>query len=136
LALQHDRLEELIHDIQFEIVSDELAAWVSSVDQDLLLGFYILSKYFSPDLNYDVVQKQVFKIRQSIWLELNYNQTPLEQIQIFNQIFYGFHGFNGIQLSERFDHYTLHNLLDTKYGASIALGILYQIVARDLNLPV
>lgn len=135
-ALQHDRLEELIHDIQFEIVSDELAAWVSSVDQDLLLGFYILSKYFSPDLNYDVVQKQVFKIRQSIWLELNYNQTPLEQIQIFNQIFYGYHGFNGIQLSERFDHYTLHNLLDTKYGASIALGILYQIVARDLNLPV
>jgi regulator of sirC expression with transglutaminase-like and TPR domain len=94
-----------------------------------LTGFYIVSKYFKPDLGRDAVQKQVFKIRQSIWLELNYNQTPLEQIQIFNQVFYGYHGFNGVQLSEKYEQYTIDNLLDTKYGASIALGILYQIVA-------
>ena len=135
-ALQHDQLAALIHDIQFETVCDELGSWAASADHDLLLGFYIVSKYLNPDLHYDVVQKQVYKIRQSIWLELNYNQTPLEQVQIFNQVFYGYHGFSGIQISERFDHYTLHNLLDTKYGASITLGILYQIIANDLNLPV
>jgi hypothetical protein len=28
-ALQHDRLEELIHDIQFQIICDELEAWVT-----------------------------------------------------------------------------------------------------------
>ncbi|MBS1617862.1 MAG: hypothetical protein JST76_05065, partial [Bacteroidetes bacterium] len=95
-ALQHDRLEELIRDIHFQVVVDELEAWVGSIDQDLLLGFYILSKYFNPELDYDVVQKQVFRTRQSIWLEMNYNQTPLEQIQIFNQIFYGYHGYSGV----------------------------------------
>ena len=135
-ALQHDRLEELIHDIQFQIICDELESWVATDEQDLLTGFYIVSKYFNPELSKDVVQKQVYKIRQSIWLELNYNQTPLEQIQIFNQVFYGYHGFSGVQLSEKYEQYTIDNLLDTKYGASIALGILYQIVARDLNLPV
>ncbi|MBS1593117.1 MAG: hypothetical protein JST90_02255 [Bacteroidetes bacterium] len=135
-ALQHDRLEELIRDIHFQVVVDELEAWVSSIDQDLLLGFYILSKYFNPELDYDVVQKQVFRTRQSIWLEMNYNQTPLEQIQIFNQIFYGYHGYSGVQLSEHFKDYTLDHLLETKNGTSIALGILYQIIARDLNLPV
>ncbi len=135
-VLQHDRLEELIHDIQFQIVCDELIAWVATEDHDLLHGFYIVSKYLSPELSYSSIQKQVYKIKQSIWLELNYNQTPLEQIQIFNQVFYGYHGYNGIQLSERYEHYTVDSLLDTKYGASIALGILYQIIARDLNLPV
>jgi regulator of sirC expression with transglutaminase-like and TPR domain len=134
--LQHDRLEEIIHDIQFEIVSDELTTWVDSEDQDLMSGFYIISKYFFPDLKLDEVQKQISKIKQSIWLELNYNQTPLEQIQIFNQIFYGYHGFSGVQLSEKFEHYCLNNLLSTKYGSSIALGLLYQIIARELNLPV
>ncbi len=136
--LQHDRLEEIIHDIQFEIVSDELSVWVESEENEnnLLRGFYILSKYFSPDLKFDEIQKQVFKIKQSIWLELNYNQTPLEQIQIFNQVFYGYHGFNGIQISEKFEHYNLDHLLQTKHGTSIGLGILYQIIARELNLPV
>jgi hypothetical protein len=134
--LQHDRLEEIIHDIQFETVSDELIAWVESDEQDLLKGFYIVSKYFFPDLKFDEIQKQVFKIKQSIWLELNYNQTPLEQIQIFNQVFYGYHGFSGIQLSEKFEHYCVNNLLHSKHGSSISLGILYQVIARELNLPV
>ena len=134
--LQHDRLEEIIHDIQFQIVSDELTEWVASEEQDLLHGFFILSKYFYPDLRFEEIQKQVFKIKQSIWLELNYNQTPLEQIQIFNQVFYGYHSFSGVQVSERFDQYCVNNLLQTKQGASIALGILYQVIARELNLPV
>ena len=134
--LQHDRLEELIHDIQFQMIVDEFTQWVDSDEQDLLLGFYILTKYFFPDLKYDDVQKQIFKLKQSIWLELNYNQTPLEQIQIFNQIFYGYHGFSGVQLSERFEQYCINNLLQTKHASSISLGILYQIIARELNLPV
>jgi hypothetical protein len=135
-ALQHDRLEELIHDIQFQQVVDEMALWSESDDAELLRGFYIVSKYFYPDLKIEDVQKQVFKIKQTIWLELNYNQTPLEQIQIFNQIFYGYHGFNGVQLSEKFDDYCVNKLLEVKHGASITLGLLYQVIARELNLPV
>jgi regulator of sirC expression with transglutaminase-like and TPR domain len=134
--LQHDRLEEIIHDIQFQTVSDELTEWAASDEPDLLRGFYIITKYFFVDLKFEDIQKQVFKIKQSIWLELNYNQTPLEQIQIFNQVFYGYHGFSGIQLSEKFEHYCINNLLHTKYGSSISLGLLYQIIARELNLPV
>jgi hypothetical protein len=134
--LQHDRLEEIIHEIQFQEVSDELTAWVDKEAADLLHGFYIVTKYFFPELKYDEIQKQVLKIKQSIWLELNYNQTPLEQIQIFNQVFYGYHGFSGVQLSEKFEHYGISNLLNTKHGSSISLGLLYQIVARELNLPV
>jgi hypothetical protein len=134
--LQHDRLEELIHDIQFGIVADEMTAWAASDDHELLRGFYIVTKYFFPDVRYDEIQKQVFKIKQTIWLELNYNQTPLEQIQIFNQVFYGYHGFSGVQLSEKFEKYCINNLLQTKSGSSIALGVLYQIIARELNLPI
>ena len=134
--LQHDRLEELIHDIQFQTVCDELISWVETEDMDLLHGYYIVTKYFFPDLKFDDIQKQIYKIKQSIWLELNYNQTPLEQIQIFNQVFYGYHGFSGIQLSEKFEHYCINNLLETKHGSSISLGLLYQIIAGELNLPV
>ena len=135
-ALQHDRLEELIHDIQFETVCDELSEWAVGEDQDLLHGYYIVSKYFFPEMKFEDIQKRVQKIKQSIWLELNYNQTPLEQIQIFNRVFYGYQGFNGVQLSEKFEHYNLNNLLQTKYGSSISLGLLYQVIARELNLPV
>ena len=135
-ALQHDRLEELIHDIQFQTVSDELTEWAANDEPELLKGYYIVSKYTAPESRYEDIQKKVQKIKQSIWLELNYNQTPLEQIQIFNQVFYGYHSFSGVQLSEKFEHYNLNNLLQTKYGASISLGLLYQVIARELNLPV
>lgn len=133
--LQYERLEGLIHDIQFGSVCEELRSWLAG-DQNLLRGYFAISRYFHPDLNFEETDKQIFKIRQSVWLELNDNQTPLEQIQIFNQVFYGFHGFSGVQLSEKTEHYCINQVLQSKHGASVALGLIYQIIARDLNLPV
>ncbi|HLP22293.1 MAG TPA: transglutaminase family protein, partial [Chitinophagales bacterium] len=70
------------------------------------------------------------------WLELNYNQTPLEQIQIFNQVFYSYHSFKGQQASTDYQDYCINHLLENRKGNAISVGIVYQILANDLNLPV
>jgi regulator of sirC expression with transglutaminase-like and TPR domain len=134
--LQHERLEEIIHDIQFDSLTDEIKAWVETDEKNLLMGFYLISKYHYPELNFEELQKKIFKIKQSIWLELNYNQTPLEQIQIFNQVLYKYHNFKGQQTAISFQEFCLNHVLETKSGNVIAIGMLYQILANELNLPV
>jgi len=135
--LLQGRLEDIIHSIQFDDVLRVAEKWMAQGQQDLLTGAYLVSKYYYPDLQLEEVQKSVFRIKQRIWLELNYNQTALEQIQIFNHMMYNVHRFNGTtQASTEYQDFCINHLLESKKGNAISLGILYQILANDLHLPV
>lgn len=130
------KIEDIIHAIQFEGLLKLFQEWATKEDADLLSGFFLVSKYYYPNLNFEDIEKQVFKIKQRIWLELNYNQTALEQVQIFNQVFYNIHRFTCTQGSLEFNEFCLNHLLESKNGNAISIGILYQIIANDLSLPV
>ncbi len=132
----HERLEEIIHEIQFSSLSGEWEAWMQKETPDLLTGAFLISKYHYPDLKFEEISRSIQKLRQSIWLELNYNQTPLEQVQVFNQVFYGYHEFKGLQNSDNHKEFCISSALESKKGNAIAIGIIYQVIANDLNLPV
>ena len=91
----HNRIEELIHIIQFKELKEELQEWLADDLATLLDGALIIAKYQFPELDKDLVYLQLDKVRQKIWLELNNSYTPLENINIFNQVFYGILGFHG-----------------------------------------
>jgi regulator of sirC expression with transglutaminase-like and TPR domain len=132
----HERLEEIIHEIQYDSLVADWELWLKDETPDLLTGAFLLAKYHYPDIKIDDIRKSLMKLRQSIWLELNYNQTPLEQVQIFNQVFYSYHEFKGMQNSNNFNDFCLNCSLDSKKGNSIIIGIIYQVIANELNLPV
>lgn len=132
----HERLEEIIREIQFSSLENEWIEWVETDTPELLTGAYLVARYFYPELKFEEVEKRILKLKQTIWLELNYNQTPLEQIQIFNQVFYNYHDFQGSQNTAEYQDLCINNVLETKKGSSIAVGIIYQIVANELNLPI
>lgn len=134
--LAHERLEDIIHKIQFDALEAEWEEWLFLDQPDLLTGAFLIAKYHYPDIQIEDIRKKLQRIKQSIWLELNYNQTPLEQIQIFNQVFYNYHNFKGSQTSEDYQDFCINNVLDTKKGNSIIVGIIYQVLAQELNLPV
>ena len=132
----HERLEEIIHEIQFDALSSEWEKWLEQENPDLLTGAYLVAKYHYPDIQFEDLFKKVTKLKQNIWLELNYSQTPLEQIQIFNQVFYAYHGFKGSQTTSDFQDFCINQVVESKKGSAVAIGILYQVLANELNLPV
>ena len=134
--VMNERIEEIIVEIQFQEIEKEWNEWVENASPDLFTGLYLVSKYHYPVLLKEEVKTKLHRIKQTIWLELNYHQTPLEQVQIFNQLFYDYHHFKGEQASSDFVTFCLPSLLESKKGNAISLGILYQILASELNLPV
>lgn len=132
----HERLEEIIHEIQFETTLAEFELWSKTETHDLITALFLTAKYHYPELKLEDIKKKMLKLRQSIWLELSYNQTPLEQIQIFNQVFYSYHKFTGTQASNSFNDFCINHVLETKTGNAVLIGIIYQILANELNLPI
>jgi regulator of sirC expression with transglutaminase-like and TPR domain len=132
----HQRIELVIHDIQFQDLIHAFAEWKENRGKSLFEGALLISRVFYPELSIESESKKFQQLRKDIWLELNYNQTPLEQIQVFNQVFYGMKHFSGEpQSKENYDH-CINHVLESRKGNAISLGILYQSLAADLGIPV
>jgi regulator of sirC expression with transglutaminase-like and TPR domain len=133
---QSERLEDLIHEIQFDKLLLDFDEWLKSPTQDLLRGYFLISQYFYPEIDFNAVESKILKLRQKIWIELNYNQTPFEQIQFFNQVLYRQIGFKGDAEAAENHDFCLNHILETKRANPISLGLLYIILAQSLQLPI
>lgn len=133
----HKRIEEVIHIIHTDTLRADLGDWAKNHSDDLLQGAILVAKHLFPDINILKIQNQVEKLKKDIWLEMNYNLTPLEQVNVFNHVFYSLNNYRGSESDGINPAYCyINHLLETKKGNPISLGILYLIVANQLQMPV
>ena len=131
------RIEEIIHSIQIYGLSTDLKLWKENSSSDLLKGFYLAARFQYPDLILDELREKVDKIERDIWLELNSNLTALEKIKVVNHILFDIHRFTGNKTNiDAPQNLFINNLLETKRGNHLSLGILYIILSQKLGMPV
>jgi regulator of sirC expression with transglutaminase-like and TPR domain len=131
------KIENIIHKIQFDRVLTELRQWRDSEEQDLLDGVYIVSKYRYPDLDKQVIVNEIDRIRLDIWLELHYELSSFEKVRIINHILYQIHGFKGNTDQYHDPQNSFINVvLESKRGNPIMLAVVYMLIAQRLNIPI
>jgi regulator of sirC expression with transglutaminase-like and TPR domain len=131
-----ERIEMLIHRLHLRDLTAEFISWKDGT-AGLLEGALIISKYQYPDLQPQVVFRELEKIRRNTWLELNNYLTPIEQVNVMNSIFYNYYKQKGVEISyENPDSFLISKALETKKGNAISNGILYLILCEQLDLPV
>jgi regulator of sirC expression with transglutaminase-like and TPR domain len=136
-TLMQNRIEELIHSIQFNQIKQQLRNWAKSDNQNLFNGALIIARYQYPDLNEIKIKSYLDQIRQDIWLELNPNLTALEIAKVINHIFFEVHGFSGNTSNFHAPQNSyINNVIESKKGNPLSLSILYSEIAAQLNLPV
>lgn len=131
-----ERIELLIHRVHHRDLSMEFEAWKSG-EAGLLEGALLVSKYHYPDLAFAPTLKELEKLRRNIWLELNNYLTSFEKVNVFNGIFYNYYKQKSVEVSyENPDTFLMHKALETKKGNSISNGIIYLVLAAQLDLPI
>ncbi len=135
--LIRDRIGDLIRDIRKEQLRYDFTNWTTFGSSDLLQGFLLVSRTRYPDLQEEEIRAKIARLRMDIWLELNDNLTALENIRVMNHILFNVHHFDG-KWSNSSDpqYFYLNNLLETHQGSPLTLGMLYMILAKQVNLPV
>lgn len=135
--LIQQRIENIIHIINFKQIKEDLFDCITQTPTDLLRAFFLISKFQYPELNYDAIYSKFNTIRKDLWLEMNPNLTALEQIKVLNHVFFEIHQIKPNKDSQRsFNLLFINNLLDSKSGNPLSLGMLYLILAQSLHLPV
>lgn len=132
-----ERIELLLHKLQFNNLIEELTNWKALGCSNLLKGYLLISKYQYPGLDEGAVKKLLEKIKTEIWLELNENLTALEKISVFNKIIFDINKFQG----DKTDYHSplnsyINNVLELRKGNPLSLSMVYIILADMLEIPV
>ncbi|SDE45703.1 Regulator of sirC expression, contains transglutaminase-like and TPR domains [Mucilaginibacter pineti] len=136
-AVQQERIADLVHEIQFGTLKNDLKLWHQSGAFDLLQGILIINRYQYPDLDEQKVINQIEAIKRDIWIQMMNEASPKEQVKLINHVFYSIYGFSG-NTSNHLDPQNsfLSQVLETKKGNQISLAIIYSIIAQKLDIPV
>lgn len=135
--LLQERIENIVHRIQFETLKLELTNWAATGATDLLAGALLTSRYLYPDLDEDKVRSQLNKIRKDLWLELSEFMTPQEQVLVINKVMFDTYGFSGNTANFHAPQNSFINtVLESKKGNPLTLSMIYMILSQQLDIPI
>lgn len=132
-----NKIEDIIQNIQFSDIKNELLQWKLSGGENLLYGAFLVAKYQYPDLYFSELETQIDELKKEVWIELHEGLTALEKIRVMNHIFFAVHKFTG-NVSNFYSPVNsyINQVLETRKGNPISLSIIYSVVALSLKMPV
>jgi regulator of sirC expression with transglutaminase-like and TPR domain len=131
------RIEELIHDLQFESVIDRLKLWVEGGSIDLLEGMWIITTYQYPDFSFEKLKTEIEQIFYEVWIEFKPNLHPTDQVRILNSVIFDKLKFGpNTKNFHSASNSMLNIVFESHKGNPISLCVIYMMVAQKLGLPI
>lgn len=136
-TLLQERIENIVHTIQFNSVKEDLNLWYQSGAFDLLQGAIVINRYQYPDLDEQAIINQIEEIKREIWVGLQYEMSSIEKVKLINHVFYNQYGFSGNTKNHHDPQNSyLSQVLESKKGNQISLAIIYATLAQKLDIPI
>jgi regulator of sirC expression with transglutaminase-like and TPR domain len=131
------RIEDLIHNLQFELFQERLGDWKNNREDDLLEGLWVLATYQYPDLDLDFLKQEFHQLYIDIWREFRENLLPFDQVRLINNILFNQFKFRANTKNFHSPANSMINaVLESKKGNPISLCSVYLLVSRKLDLPI
>lgn len=135
--LLQTKIENLIHDFQWQSVKTRLQVWKESGGMDLLEGMWILATYRYPDYSFEQLKLEMDQLYYEVWPQMREELHPMDQVKvlntaIFEQLKFGPNSKNFHAANNSF----INNVLSSKKGNPISLCVIYMWIAQKLGLPI
>ncbi len=132
-----EKIEDLVHELQFELLKERFIEWKEKDQKNLLNGLWIVSTYLYPDLNQEDLNTKINLIYHELRKKLEEKMTPYNQIKIFNDVFFNTFKFHANTKNFHSPTNSMINaILESKKGNPILLCSIYLLLAQKLKLPI
>ena len=133
-----NRIADVIHVIQRQHTITDLKEWKVSKSNDLLKGWYLVTQYQFPELDFGIYKRMVNRLVNKIWLELRGGMSVRDKFRIINRMLFERERFKGVNSHQLFDpqNYYVNGVMETRKGSPLSLGMLYMIICNELDIPV
>lgn len=135
--IARERIEELIHQIQWNQCKEALLAWNLGDQEDLLTALIWIARIRYPDLDESELRNRLESLRIEIWMEMNPCMTALEKVRVINHVLFKIHGYRGNTANYNDPQNScLNKVLESRKGNPIVLCCIYMWLATKMEMPV
>ncbi|MBL4715413.1 MAG: transglutaminase family protein [Bacteroidia bacterium] len=136
-SVLQERIEEIVHEIQFEDVQVSLKKWRNEPDGDIMEGSIIIAKFQYPDIDTELIYKELDSLRNQVFFELDNTAKPIEKIKVLNHFFYDVWKFKGNKKNyHSASNSYINNVIESRRGNPLLLSILYSYIAQGASVPI
>ncbi len=131
------KIEDLIHNLQFDHLKYRLQHWHDSGAENLLEGAWIVATYQYPDLELSFLQKEIEQLYYEVWPSCKPEMHPIDQIKVVNSVLFEKLKFRANSKNFHAPGNSMINVvLETRQGNPISLCLIYMLIARKLGMPI
>lgn len=131
------KIEDLVHELQFELLKERFVDWKDSGAENLLEGLWIVATYLYPDIEIEELSEEIDQLYHELWRHMEDEMTPYDRIRIFNEVFFNKFKFRANTKNFHSPANSMINaVLETKKGNPISLCAVYLLLAQKMDLPV
>lgn len=135
--LLNERLDLLTREIKKDSLQSSLQIWFEEGGEDLIEGLWLVAIYENPQLNLDVLRKQIDDLVFEAWKHYKYSFSPFEQVQMLNKIFFEELQFRAnIQKFHQPENSMINIILENRASNPIGLCVVYMLIAQSLKFPI
>jgi len=132
-----DKIEDIIHDLQFVLLKDKIVKWKEGGADDLLEGMMLIANYQYPDLNMKFLKRKIEQYYYEAWKEFKDEMGPIEQVKTLNHIMFNMLKFRPNSKNFHAPSNSMINVvIESKRGNPLSLCVIYLLIAQRLKLPV
>lgn len=132
-----ERIEDLVHELQFELLKERFIEWKEGGGDNLLEGLWIVATYQYPDLEMNQLVRDFEQLYHEMWRQLQEDMAPQDQVKVFNDVF--FNQFRFRPNTKNFHspaNSMINAVLETRKGNPISLCSIYMLLAQKMDLPI
>ncbi|MGV3589081.1 MAG: transglutaminase-like domain-containing protein [Adhaeribacter sp.] len=131
------KIEELIHKLQYDGLTNKFKNWKESGATNLTEGMWLVNSYQYPDASLENINKTLDQIYYEAWLHVRTDMHPYDQIKALNHVLFKVYKFSANTKNFHSPaNSMLHLALETKRGNPLTLCVIYLTIAQKLGLPI
>lgn len=131
------KIEDLVHELQFELLKERFLDWKEKKGDDLLEGLWIVATYLYPDLEITELAEEIDQLYHELWRHMEDEMMPYDRVRVFNEVFFNKFKFRANTKNFHSPANSMINaVLETKKGNPISLCAVYLLLAQKMKLPV
>jgi regulator of sirC expression with transglutaminase-like and TPR domain len=131
------KIEDLIHDMQFNTLQLRLQEWKEEGATDLLRGMWLVNSYMYPDVDFSTISRTMDQLYFDAWTHMKDEMHPYDQVKSLNNVLFREQKFSANTKNFHSPaNSMLHLALETKRGNPLTLCVIYMVIAQRLGFPV
>ena len=131
------KIEDLIHNLQFEGLLVRLKAWKEKGAEDLMEGMWLVNSYMYPDVEFGDISRTMDQLYFDAWTHMKDEMHPYDQVKALNNVLFREKRFSANTKNFHSPaNSMLHLVLESKRGNPLTLCVIYMTLAQRLGMPI